>query len=152
MVGQWRWFYGILMIMVVSAPVQAGLYKWYDDKGQVHYTDSPPSKEKAEALNPDTALPTGAEKEKTELDKQVEEFDKRREERLKQEEEAKKKVAQEKQRKRNCEQLRKNLQLFITKNRVSTNVDGEKVVMPYEQRVKEMDKVQKRIDKECAGF
>lgn len=152
MVSQWRWFYGILMIMMVSVPVQAGLYKWYDDKGQVHYTDSPPSDEKAETLNPDTALPTGAEKEKTELDKQVEEFNKRRDERLKQEEEAKKKDAQEKQRKRNCEQLKKNLQVILTKNRVSTEVDGKRVVMPYEQRVKEINEAQKKIDKECAGF
>lgn len=152
MVRQWCWVYGILMIILASMPVQAGLYKWYDDKGQVHYTDSPPNDEKAQTLNPDTALPTGAEKEKTELDKQVEEFNKRRDERLKQEEEAKKKVAQEKQRKRNCDQLRKNLQLFITKNRVATNVDGKKVIMPYEQRVKEIDEAQKRIDKECAGF
>jgi len=147
-----HWLYGLLIISALSNPALAGLYKWYDSKGQVHYTDNPPTNEKSESLNPNTALPTGVEKEKSALDKQTEEFNKRRDERLKKEDEEKKKALQEEQRKKNCEILKKNLQTFLTRNRVSKTVDGEKVVMPYEERVKEIDAAQKRIDKECAGF
>jgi hypothetical protein len=152
MFKKWHWIYGLLIISAISNPALGGLYKWYDSKGQVHYTDNPPPDKESQAINPETALPTGVEKEKSALDKQVEEFNKRRDERLKQEEEAKKKTELEAQRKKNCEILKKNLQLYLTRNRVTTTKDGEKVVMPYEERVKEIEAAQKKIDEECAGF
>lgn len=152
MFKKWHWLYGFLIVSAVSNPALGGVYKWTDSSGKVHYTDNPPPNKESQAINPETALPTGVEKEKSALDKQVEEFNKRRDERLKKEEEEKKKALQEEQRRKNCEILKKNLQTFLTRNRVSKTVDGERVVMPYEERVKEIDAAQKKIDEECAGF
>lgn len=152
MLKKWHWFCGILIVMATAGSAMAGLYKWYDAEGQVHYTDNPPSDKKIQTLNPDTALPTGVEKEKSALEKQMDDFNKRRDTRLKKEDEEKKKILKEKQRIKNCEILRRNVQTFLTKKRVSKTVNGEVVVMPYEERVKEINAAQKRIDKECEGL
>jgi len=144
----------LLIAFLATNVSMAGLYKWTDDKGQVHYSDKVPgdTKAKSESLNPNTALPSGVEKEKSKLDKQVEEMNKRRAEEKKKEEEANKKAAAEKVRKEQCMTLRKNMQTFLTKNRVSKTVNGEKVVIPYEERVKKMEETQKKLDEVCKGF
>ena len=36
-----RWLCGLLLA-ALSASTQAGIYKWTDDEGRVHYTQSPP--------------------------------------------------------------------------------------------------------------
>jgi len=143
---------GLLIALLTANVSIAGMYKWTDAEGQVHYSDNVPADTKPQTLNPDTALPTGVEKEKSVLDKQVEEMDKRREESLKKEEEEKKKAEAEEVRKNNCIKLRKNLQVLLTKNRVRKEVNGEVVVIPYEERVKKIEEAQKKLDEVCKGF
>ena len=135
--------------LLFAASSHAGLYKWTDDKGQIHYSDRQPDKEKAQTLNPKTSLPSGVDKEKSALDKQVEEMNKRLEEEKQQQEEAEK-IAKEKElRKKRCQTLRDNMQVMLTKNRVSKIVDGKRVVMPYEERVEKMEKMRKEIEEAC---
>ncbi len=147
--GRIQQLLSILIALTVSGASLAGMYKWTDSSGQVHYTDSPPIDEKAKALDPRTAIPTGAEKEKSKLDKQMEEFNKRREEEKEKEEEARKAALEKKQREQQCATLRKNMQLYLTKRKMVKNVDGEIVVMPYEERLKEIETIQKEMKKVC---
>ncbi len=139
----------ILIAMMVSGTSLAGLYKWTDSAGQVHYTDKPPVNQKAETLNPHTATPTGTTEQKVILDKQTEEFNKRQEEQKKQEEQAQKKALEEKQREQNCIALRNNLQLYLGKRRVAKNENGELVEVPYEEQLQEIEKIQEEIEKAC---
>ena len=139
----------ILIALMVSGPSLAGMYKWTDSSGQVHYTDSPPVDKKAKALNPRTATPTGAEAEKSKMDKQIEEFNKRQAEEQKQAELARKKALEKKQREQQCVTLRNNLQLYLTKRRVAKNDSGEVVEVPYEQRLKEIEKIQEQMKEVC---
>ncbi len=143
---------GLLIALLAADVSLAGLYKWTDDKGQVHYSDKVPADTKPQSLNPNTALPSGVEKEKSKLDKQVEDMNKRRDEELEKEQEAKKKAEAEALRKKNCMTLRKNMQVLLTKNRVRKEVNGEVVVIPYEERVKKMEETQKQLDEVCKGF
>lgn len=143
---------GLLIALLAADVSLAGLYKWTDAKGQIHYSDKEPTDSQSQILNPETALPTGVEKEKSKLDKQVEEMNKRREEEQKKEQEAKKKAEAEALRKKNCLTLRKNMQVMLTKNRVRKEVNGETVVIPYEERVKKIEETQKQLDEVCKGF
>jgi hypothetical protein len=139
----------ILIALMVSGPSLAGMYKWTDSSGQVHYTDSPPVDQKAKALNPRTATPTGAEAEKSKMDKQIEEFNQRQAEEQEKEELAKKNALEKKQREQQCVTLRNNLQLYLTKRRVAKNDNGEVVEVPYEQRLKEIENIQEQMKKVC---
>jgi hypothetical protein len=139
----------ILIALMVSGPSLAGMYKWTDSSGQVHYTDSPPADQKAKALNPATATPTGAEVEKSKQDKQLEEFNKRQAEEKEKEELARKKALEKKQREQQCATLRKNLQLYLTKRRVAKNENGVVVEVPYEERLKEIENIQDQMKKVC---
>ena len=140
---------GVLLGLILSAPGFAGMYKWTDSSGQVHYTDSPPPDQKSQALNPQTATPTGVDEEKAKLDKRIEEQNKRLAEEKEKEELAKKKALEKQQREQQCAALRKNLQLYLTKRRVAKNQDGEMVEVPYEQRLKEIEDIQEQIKKVC---
>jgi hypothetical protein len=45
----------LVLLMVLSCQLQAGIYKWYDDQGEVHYTQTPPPKGSRQArINADT--------------------------------------------------------------------------------------------------
>jgi len=130
----------------------AGIYKWTDDQGNVHYSDEAPDKAKSEILNPDTAIPDGTEDARTELDRQTMRLNKEQEEQKKAEEAVKAKEAAEAKRKQDCIALRKNLHTYLTENRVATKVDGQTAVIPYEQRLEKMEQIQKQIETVCKGL
>jgi len=138
-----------LLLLLPLLPSQAGIYKWTDASGKVHYSDHAPATEKAQALNPRTALPDGALDARKNLEQQENKFQKNREDRLKQEDLAKKEAEKKSLRKKQCAQLRKNLQTYLTKNRVTHTIDGKPAVINYEDRLKKMEAVQKEIQKTC---
>ncbi len=49
-----------LGLMLAAGPSQAEFYKWTDESGQVHYTQTPPPKQQAEKIKVDTGTPTSA--------------------------------------------------------------------------------------------
>ena len=47
--------FGAILLLVSPLSVQAGMYKWYDEEGKVHYSQSPPPKGGRSApINTDT--------------------------------------------------------------------------------------------------
>lgn len=49
------WLAGGLLLACLSCTAQAGMYKWIDDQGRVHYTQTPPPKGSSQArINTDT--------------------------------------------------------------------------------------------------
>lgn len=139
----------LVLSLLIASSSHAELYKWTDDKGQVHYSDKQPDDEKVQTLNPQTSLPSGAEKEKSAFEQQVEDMNQRLAEQEKQQQEAAKKAEEEQKRKERCAALRNNMQVLVTKNRVSKMVDGQRVIIPYEERVEKMEKIRKEIDTTC---
>jgi len=142
----------LIIMMLPLTSLTAGIYKWTDSSGKVHYSDQAPINEKSEALDPSTALPDKTEDARKKLDQREAKFQKDREERLKKEKAAKDHKEKEKQREQQCMQMRKNLQTYLTKNRVSHVVDGKQVVIGYEERLKKMEALQKQMEKVCDGF
>lgn len=142
----------IFLLAAMATSASAGLYKWYDKDGQVHYTDKPPVDAKTESVDPKTSISKPVEQKTFTLEKENEAFEKRREEQLKKEAEEKKKAEMEAKRKQNCISLRKNLQLYLTRNRVAEQKDGQTVVIPYEERVKKIAETEKRLNKECKDY
>lgn len=44
-----------LFLLFLGLPVQAGIYKWVDENGKMHYTQTPPPKEgRGASINADT--------------------------------------------------------------------------------------------------
>ncbi len=41
----------IVVLLILSDSASGEIYKWTDEQGKVHFTDSPPNKEKAEVLD-----------------------------------------------------------------------------------------------------
>jgi len=142
----------VLLTILPVFSAGAGIYKWTDSSGKIHYSDQRPASEKTQSLNPATALPDGTQDARTQLDAREKQFQKNRTERLEKEQAAKNKAVKEKQREQNCIKMRKNLQTYLTKNRVTQMVDGKPVVIPYEDRLKKMEKLQKDMAKVCEGF
>jgi len=142
----------IFCLGIIGLPASsalAGIFKWTDASGKIHYSDKPPIDQKATTMNPHTAIPQGSHEAGKVIDKQTREFNKRRDERLKQEAAKKKKLTEQKKREQQCASLRKNLQVMLTRNRVTKMVNGKQVVIPYEERLKKMEKIQKDMAKVC---
>jgi len=142
----------VMLSFFITSVSLAGIYKWTDDKGKVHYSDQAPDSSKAEVLNPDTATPDGTEDARNALDRQTDRFNKEQAAQKKAEQEARDKKAAEAKRKQDCLALRKNLQTFLTENRVAKEVNGEKVVIPYEERLVKMEEIQKQMQTICKDF
>lgn len=49
-----RPWHGLLLILclAVAGQAAAGIYRWVDDKGKVHFSDKPPHGQKSEAVTP----------------------------------------------------------------------------------------------------
>ncbi|HET9679430.1 MAG TPA: DUF4124 domain-containing protein [Gammaproteobacteria bacterium] len=53
----------LLLTLLFVLPASAQVYRWVDDQGKVHYSDTPPPSEQAEALNIDSGERVPAEEE-----------------------------------------------------------------------------------------
>lgn len=138
-----------LLMMLPMFSSTAGIYKWTDSSGEIHYSDKAPAGANTQTLNPVTAVPDGALDARKQLEKREEQFQKDRTKRLEDEAKAEQKVLKEKQRKQACTQLRKNLQTYLTRNRVYEMIDGKPVTIKYEDRLKKMEVLQEQIKETC---
>ncbi len=132
----------ILALLLPLVAPAAGMYKWVDKDGNVHFSDRPPEEEQAsvEELELDLDLDPGREAEgATRLEDSQNRLDQRRqtrtaaeERRAKQLAEAEKKAAQ---RQAQCHLARSNLQVLQEQRPVFTfNEQGERVYVEDQQR------------------
>jgi hypothetical protein len=143
---RWLW---ILPLVCLPHLAVAGVYRWVDAQGQVHYSDSPPpagAKGSRTVETPPATTPAPA---KSWHDKELE-FRQRRAA----EAEAQAKKAQEeeaaRQKRANCESARKNLQILESGSRVvTTNAQGEREFLDDAARQKAIDEARKAVDTWC---
>ncbi len=138
-------------MLLIATSAQAQLYRWVDESGKVHYTDTPPppktksSKTLAIPNQPAAEPPAGKSVAEQERD-----YRKRMSEAA--EAEAKKKTEEEqaKVRAANCQAARNNLKALEETGRVFTyDAKGERVYMDDAQRQKAMDDARKAIAEWC---
>jgi hypothetical protein len=138
-----------LLILVIS-PVNAGVYKWTDKDGNVHFGDRPVNPDSAIEINIQTDNKTGVTnssgntKEREYLLKKIDE------EKQADAENRKKRHAEEKKRKKRCDYFRSRYQSHIQSNRTyRTSPDGERYYLSDEERAARKKKFSKGIARYC---
>lgn len=137
------------MLLVVS-PVSAGIYKWTDSDGNVHFGDRPAVVDSATELNirinnnTGVTNSSGHKKEREYLLKRIEK-DKKEDA-----EKKKKKLAAYKKRKKRCDSYRRLYQSHIQSSRTySMTPEGVKTYYSEEERIARKIKLSKGISKYC---
>lgn len=130
--------------------LNAGVYKWTDKEGNVHYGDQPVVQQKATELNiitkPSSGLSVSSDKKK-ERDRVLEEFKEDREARNKKRND--KRVAKKKLKKQ-CARARDGLRRHREASAVyKLNSKGERVFYSKEKRAKNEKAFKKAIKKHC---
>lgn len=130
--------------------LNAGVYKWTDKEGNVHYGDQPVVQQKATELNiitkPSSGLSVSSDKKK-ERDRVLEEFKEDREARNKKRND--KRVAKKKLKKQ-CARARDGLRRHGEASAVyKLNSKGERVFYSKEKRAKNEKAFKKAIKKHC---
>lgn len=146
--------FSALVILLLSECLFAGVYKWTDERGNVHYGDNPSQqlkvKNNATELNIDTRLNSGithssGQKEKRDRMIQVLEED-RKERKAKQ----KKYYADKNKRLKRCARLKDRLRRYRDANYVyKLDKKGERVYYSAEDRARKEAVLQKKINKSC---
>jgi hypothetical protein len=141
----------ITLSMFSASAAFAELYKWKDEQGQIHYTQTPPpgGKDAAETVRA-TKAPTGASEAQKRLDEKLKQFDAGREQRVKASEEKKAAEAEEAKRKENCEMAKRRLNGLEGSNRIfEYDSKGERNRLGEEQRQAHIEETKKQIADLC---
>jgi len=139
----------ILMLFIIS-PVSAGIYKWTDSEGRVHFGDQPVNAEAATELNITIKNNTGVtnssghKKDREYLLKKIE---KDKEKKAKK---RSKRLAEANKRKRKCDAYRVSYQSHIQSNRsYYMSPDGERTYLSDKERSTRKKKLSKAVSKYC---
>ncbi len=130
-----------LLGLAALTPAQAvSLYKWVDESGRVHYSQTPPAKSAAqsEKMQVKDANPYQTEQDKVEARKS--------EESTPATTDAAAKVVET--RKQNCETARQNLQIFQNSDRIQ-QPDGTVITLSEEMRASKIKEAQAMINAYC---
>lgn len=138
------------LFLAVVPPISAGVFKWTDENGQVHYGERPPSTPgQVKQMRIENAPPSS-----TNAGERLEQY--RKEWDASMEESAKRKEAQaaeekkQELRKKNCDTAKTRLNLFETYGRIyRTGKDGERQFMDEQQRDAERDQAQALVNQWC---
>lgn len=142
------------LLAAVALPATGEMYKWTDEDGSVHYTQTPPPDGNAEVINPDPSVKSGGKSAsnserndrpkggKDNRDGNKEDGDKE----LTPEQKQEKQLAM----KQNCDNAREALQKLQSQTRLQyINDEGERAFLSEEQRQQRMDKARGMIEKNC---
>lgn len=139
----------ILFFLMVS-PVSAGVYKWTDQNGVVHFGDRPVNQDEATELIIDTESRSGItnssgnNKERARMTKELEEDRKSRQEKRE------KFQADKKKRKASCVQAKDRLRQYQEASGIyKLDKNGERVFYSNEERAAKEKKLNKVIAKNC---
>lgn len=133
---------------VALSPAHAEIYKWTDENGQVHYSQSPPpGEQEVETME---APRTGASEEalkKLEKDKaRGVALEKARLEKEREKEQAEEEKAWKEE---NCRRSRDRLHSYSVPNALIAQEDGSRIRVDEETRQKELAKAREMIRKYC---
>ncbi len=139
----------LLLFLVLSLPLSAsaGVYKWVDADGKVHFTDKPPPEVDAETIKTNTTRdPHTAER----LNKFKEKADKGVAERAEKRAAIAAEKEEEKKNAEKCTAVRKELfELETSTRRQTLNAQGELEFIPEETRQEWMRVSRENIKKVC---
>lgn len=140
----------IVAALLSASAVHAQVFEWKDESGKTHYSDMPPPGNVRELRKIESAPPaTGNPTQKTAADLELE-FRKNQKESQEKAEKASKQQAAASERNENCDNLRRQLQLLESGERIALRDDkGERYFMDDAQRAQETAKARQTIQSVC---
>lgn len=138
----------LLTGLLLPLTAAAGIYKWTDADGNVHYGEKPPAGEQAESMTGRGAgNGSGAEESRQQYRESIREFNEARQE---QKENAAKDAQKQAARQRQCEAARAALERLETQSRLQyINEEGERAYLTEEQRQERMRQARDLKEKTC---
>ncbi|MEN8107889.1 MAG: DUF4124 domain-containing protein [Pseudomonadota bacterium] len=140
----------ITLLLAAISSHAGGIYKWVDDKGQVHYSQTAPANVEAEVMQDAPPPADDPNAVRGDLQRQLEAYDERRAEQDEAFAEQKKKAEITSIRKKNCETARKNLaNLHQGGNKAYMTPEGEVVRLTDDERAKRIATAKQNIKDNC---
>jgi hypothetical protein len=140
----------LILMLTAIAPASAGIYKWTDSEGRVHFGDQPANSETATELNIIIKKNTGVTNSsghKKDREYLLKKIDKDKEEKAKK---RSKRLAEANKRKRKCDAYRASYQSQIQSNRsYYMSPDGERTYLSDKERSARKKKLSKGVSKYC---
>ena len=138
----------LLFIFLLSNPLLAGVHRWVDEQGNVHFSDTPPRNQSSEEVKIQAAPTASGSHYKDRLERQKEylqgSLEKREERRLAKEEE---KLAKEKNQKR-CANAKLELELNH-RRLVRANPDGSRHYLDDNERESYFADLREKVKANC---
>lgn len=140
------------LLAAASTAVADQVYRWVDKNGVVHYTQTPPPSSNVPAKSIDISAPPpdsfGAKSDQALINAQTAQNKSAQDAAQKAQADAQQKAALQKA----CEAEKAQLQQMQDARRITmTDSKGETQYVTGDDRLKAMDDLQKRIDKDCSG-
>ncbi len=140
----------IVLLIIISSPVSAGIYTWTDNNGNVHFGDKPVDNHSATevkiSINKNTGV-TNSSGNKADREYLLKKID---EEKQDDAEKKKEKIALNKKNKKFCDNYKRRYQSLTQSNKSYTmSPDGERTYQSDEQRVSRKKDLSKGISKYC---
>lgn len=139
----------LLMLVAAVAPAQADVYRWVDEKGNVHFGDQPTEDTAPEEVKVPKYTPDAHTLERMENQKRY--MDARETDREKAAEQKKKDEARAKEYADACEKSRQRLSVLESGTRLYIEKDGERHYLTDEERVAETKETEAKVKEYCAG-
>jgi hypothetical protein len=144
----------VIIIFLSASSVQADVYKWVDEKGNVHYGDKPESGSQAIEIQQRKTADVPVTLEENQLsreEKRQRVSDALEEDRLAKNKEREKKKKERAQKKRECNRLKdRQRHVESATGLYKLDKDGNRVFISNEQRKKSEQQLRKRIQKACS--
>jgi len=138
----------ILIGIFLSVGINAEMYKWVDEDGNTHYSQSPPiNNTNVEIINPPGTVDTKGAAEV--LDDQKKTVDKLRDDRIAAKKEKQKTEEEITRKKEDCQKAKARLASYQRPRVQTQNEDGTRSFMPEEERQAQIKKSQAYVDKVC---
>ena len=140
----------VLILLPLTLTAHAGVYKWTDAQGRVHYSDTSPPRQEAKRVQTGKTNEAEAAAALRSLADKLSDSELRR--KKAQEDEDKRKAEEEKQRAKaeNCAKAREQLVLFQQHARIRrVNAQGQRQMMTDAERLAAIQEAQRRADEFC---
>ncbi len=140
---------GITVFTLAQAVLAAGVYRWVDEQGKVHYGDRPPSEANSTSVEVEAAPIPSPENERRRA-KTQRLLDAMESERARAQAKAAQAKAEQARQASNCEAARKNVAFYERANSVfRRGPDGERLYLSDEERARAQSQARALVDQWC---
>lgn len=140
---------GLTVLTVTQAVLAAGVYRWVDEQGKVHYGDRPPSQADSSPVKIEAA-PTPAPEDAHRRAKTQRLLEAIESERARDQADAVRAEAEQARKTRNCRAAREHVTIYERANSVSRRgPDGQRLYLSDEERAQALSRARALVDYWC---